>query len=698
MKELLSNVLLVVGLLGALTSAQRFDKAASDQARAFLNGLFSSDAGYSQEASIEDDLLRVLQDEMTADGPDSNYEPETASQNLDYAFEEPKADKKAHQAADEPQGSTSVTSDKFMLNDEGDNYMFIEVAQKFRNDGEAISVLWYLANALALRYDSFKNISVHGDRVFFKVKNFDSLQTKDFFIRQISKHAAEIDKQLHVSIKQSGIVKSGDGVVVRKLVEARERFYVVAIVVVCGVIVTLILFILTLVVVKRQRFAKEKRQLNNTSFKSFTTAFSNVKLFGNSNAGGIDESSLVGNNDSQKPAFLRVFWPFRKKDSQASKMNLTEDVDSGEEHREYETDSIRIEPEQKTRQCAEDTISTASSSAANTPISRTKYSEARAGDSNRSSTSSWRVKSNVFMSEEPISTVNMDITTGHVIMNYMEEHLNDKSRIGNEWQALCGYSPEQSSTTVSNLPANVSKNRYSNALPYDHSRVVLNDSDSDSDSDYINASAIIDHDPKNAAYIATQGPLVHTSKDFWQMVWEQSSLVVVSLCKPSEYGVMKCNQYWPSSGCEVYEKFEVNLVSEHLLCEDYLVRSFYLRNIRTNETRTVTQFHFLSWQEADTPQSAKSVLEFRRKVNKSYKSKAPITVHCNDGVGRTGTYILIDMVLSRIEKGAKEIDIAATLEFLRDQRPMVRTQDQFEFAFAVITEELQNMLAKVLAQ
>ncbi len=70
----------------------------------------------------------------------------------------------------------------------------------------------------------------------------------------------------------------------------------------------------------------------------------------------------------------------------------------------------------------------------------------------------------------------------------------------------------------------------------------------------------------------------------------------------------------------------------------------------------------------------------------------------SDGVGRTGTYILIDMVLSRIEKGAKEIDIAATLEFLRDQRPMVRTQDQFEFAFAVITEELQNMLAKVLAQ
>ncbi len=130
----------------------------------------------------------------------------------------------------------------------------------------------------------------------------------------------------------------GDGAVVRKLVEARERFYVVAIVIVCGVIVTLILVILTLVVVKRQRFAREKRQLNNASFKSFTTAFSNVKLFGNSNAGGIDESSLADNKISQKPALMHAFWPFRKKDSQASKKTLlTEDAESGEEHIDYET-------------------------------------------------------------------------------------------------------------------------------------------------------------------------------------------------------------------------------------------------------------------------------------------------------------------------------------------------------------------------
>ncbi len=88
----------------------------------------------------------------------------------------------------------------------------------------------------------------------------------------------------------------------------------------------------------------------------------------------------------------------------------------------------------------------------------------------------------------------------------------------------------------------------------DHRRVILQEV---KDSDYINASAIVDHDPKNPAYIATQGPLLHTTQDFWQMIWEQSSVVIVSLCKASEYGLMKCNQYWPSNGCEVHDKFEV---------------------------------------------------------------------------------------------------------------------------------------------
>ena len=59
------------------------------------------------------------------------------------------------------------------------------------------------------------------------------------------------------------------------------------------------------------------------------------------------------------------------------------------------------------------------------------------------------------------------------------------------------------------------------------------------------------------------------------------------------------------------------MVSEHIWCDEYLVRSFYLKNLKTGETRTVTQFHFLAWPENGIPTSTKALLEFRRFVNKS---------------------------------------------------------------------------------
>ncbi|XP_022118497.2 receptor-type tyrosine-protein phosphatase N2 isoform X5 [Pieris rapae] len=305
--------------------------------------------------------------------------------------------------------------------------------------------------------------------------------------------------------------------------------------------------------------------------------------------------------------------------------------------------------------------------------------------STRSSTSSW--------SEEPALT-NMDISTGHMVLAYMEDHLRNKDRLEQEWKALVAYEAEPNTTTAAVKPDNNGKNRYPLCLPYDHSRVTLNPLSNHLGSDYINASTITDHDPRNPAYIAASGPMPHTSSDFWQMVWEQGSVVMVMLTRLTENGQQLCHRYWPEEGSELYHIYEVHLVSEHIWCDDYLVRSFYLKNQRTSETRTVTQFHFLSWPENGVPSSTKALLEFRRKVNKSYRGRScPIVVHCSDGAGRSGTYCLIDMVLNRMAKGAKEIDIAATLEHIRDQRPrMVATKQQFEFVLMAVAEEVHAIL------
>jgi len=311
-------------------------------------------------------------------------------------------------------------------------------------------------------------------------------------------------------------------------------------------------------------------------------------------------------------------------------------------------------------------------------------------ESGRSSTSSW--------SEEPVQT-NMDISTGHIVLSYMEDHLENKERLNEEWDGLCGYEAEPNSICVSLDATNMRKNRYTDILPYDHSRVVLSNEANVAGSDYINANTITDHDPRNPAYIATQGPLPHTVADFWQMVWEQGSVVIVSLSKLSEGGTAMCHRYWPEEGSDLYHIYEIHLVSEHIWCDDYLVRSFYLKNLQTNETRTVTQFHYLTWPDLGIPNSSKTLLDFRRKVNKSYRGRScPIVVHCSDGSGRTGTYCTIDMVLNRLSKGAKEIDIAATLEHIRDQRmSMVKTKEQFEFALASVAEEVHAVL-KALPQ
>nr|CAG4649956.1 EOG090X01LO [Sida crystallina] len=310
----------------------------------------------------------------------------------------------------------------------------------------------------------------------------------------------------------------------------------------------------------------------------------------------------------------------------------------------------------------------------------------RDSESSRSSTSSW--------CEEPVVT-NMDISTGHMVLSYMEDHLRNKDRLDQEWQALCAYEAEPStSTLIASKPENMGKNRYPDVLPYDHSRVVLGSLANATGSDYINASSIADHDPRHPAYIAAQAPVEDSAADFWQLVWEQGSVVLVLLTKLTENGQEMCYRYWPEEGSQLYHIYEVHLVSEHIWCDDYLVRSFYLKNIRSGETRTVTQFHFLSWPQNGVPLSTKALLEFRRKVNKSYRGRScPIVVHCSDGAGRSGTYCLIDMVLHRMAKGAREIDIAATLEHLRDQRPeAVRTKQQFEFVLTAVAEEVHAIL------
>nr|XP_032815970.1 receptor-type tyrosine-protein phosphatase O-like isoform X1 [Petromyzon marinus] len=234
--------------------------------------------------------------------------------------------------------------------------------------------------------------------------------------------------------------------------------------------------------------------------------------------------------------------------------------------------------------------------------------------------------------------------------------------------------------------ANRGKNRYTNILPYDFSRVILSSIEGEEGSDYINANYIPGHrSPKE--YIAAQGPLPSTCDDFWRMVWEQNSRVVVMLTQCVERGRIKCEHYWPFDEEVVdYRGFVVRRISESALAE-WTVREFQIG--RGGETRVVRQFHYTAWPDHDVPSESctRRVLEFVRTVRCHVTpGSAPIVVHCSAGVGRTGTFIALDRLIQHLQE-LDFVDILGLVAELRLHRAsMVQTEVQYVFIHLCVLE------------
>uniref|UniRef100_A0A673LWF1 protein-tyrosine-phosphatase n=1 Tax=Sinocyclocheilus rhinocerous TaxID=307959 RepID=A0A673LWF1_9TELE len=238
---------------------------------------------------------------------------------------------------------------------------------------------------------------------------------------------------------------------------------------------------------------------------------------------------------------------------------------------------------------------------------------------------------------------------------------------------------------------NQSKNRYVDILPYDYNRVTLSAGGED---DYINASFIEGYqEPKK--YIAAQGPKDETVCDFWQMVWEQKSSIVVMVTRCEEGNkVIKCAQYWPSLDreTEIFDDFVVKIRSEQH-CPDYTIRHLILNNVSKREKaseREVTHIQFISWPDHGVPGDPCLLLKLRRRVN-SFKNffSGPVVVHCSAGVGRTGTYIGIDAMIESLEAEGR-VDIYGYVAKLRRQRClMVQVEAQYILIHTALIEHNQ---------
>ncbi|GIX90945.1 hypothetical protein CDAR_177492 [Caerostris darwini] len=240
-----------------------------------------------------------------------------------------------------------------------------------------------------------------------------------------------------------------------------------------------------------------------------------------------------------------------------------------------------------------------------------------------------------------------------------------------------------------NLPVNKFKNRLMNILPYESTRVCLQPIRGVDGSDYINANYIDGYRYKNA-YIATQGPLAETTEDFWRMLWEHNCNIVVMLTKLKELGREKCHQYWPNERSQRYLYYVVDPITEYNMSQ-YILREFKVTDARDGQSRTIRQFHFTEWPEQGVPKSGEGFIEFIGQVHKTkeqFGQEGPITVHCSAGVGRTGVFITLSVVLERMQYEGV-VDIFQSIRILRTQRPgMVQTEDQYQFCYRAALEYL----------
>uniref|UniRef100_A0A8B9XFC7 Receptor-type tyrosine-protein phosphatase S n=1 Tax=Bos mutus grunniens TaxID=30521 RepID=A0A8B9XFC7_BOSMU len=258
-----------------------------------------------------------------------------------------------------------------------------------------------------------------------------------------------------------------------------------------------------------------------------------------------------------------------------------------------------------------------------------------------------------------------------------------------EFKRLANSKAHTSRFISANLPCNKFKNRLVNIMPYESTRVCLQPIRGVEGSDYINAS-FIDGYRQQKAYIATQGPLAETTEDFWRMLWENNSTIVVMLTKLREMGREKCHQYWPAERSARYQYFVVDPMAEYNMPQ-YILREFKVTDARDGQSRTVRQFQFTDWPEQGVPKSGEGFIDFIGQVHKTkeqFGQDGPISVHCSAGVGRTGVFITLSIVLERMRYEGV-VDIFQTVKMLRTQRPaMVQMEDEYQFCYQAALEYL----------
>ncbi|KAG6624976.1 protein-tyrosine-phosphatase PTP1-like isoform X2 [Carya illinoinensis] len=291
-------------------------------------------------------------------------------------------------------------------------------------------------------------------------------------------------------------------------------------------------------------------------------------------------------------------------------------------------------------------------------------------------------------------------------LGFFRERLSMPQTINQEFARLLAGritpSEMRRNCTVALNGVNLNKNRYTDVLPFDKSRVVLNSCKDyrPAANGYINASLVMASSFENVSqFIATQGPLPHTYEDFWEMVIQYRCPVVVMLTRlVDNYKMVKCGDYFQAEDGP-REFGNITIATKWIRnTETSLVLRLLEVNYNESEEAPVSVLHvqYPEWPDHGVPKDTFAVREILKRIYNVPPNLGPIVVHCSAGIGRTGTYCTIHNTIQRILAGdMSALDLVNTITMFRSQRiGMVQTPDQYLFCYKAIIDELEDLISE----
>uniref|UniRef100_A0A7E4V2V4 Protein-tyrosine phosphatase n=1 Tax=Panagrellus redivivus TaxID=6233 RepID=A0A7E4V2V4_PANRE len=236
-------------------------------------------------------------------------------------------------------------------------------------------------------------------------------------------------------------------------------------------------------------------------------------------------------------------------------------------------------------------------------------------------------------------------------------------------------------------------NRYEDVHCLDKTRVKL--ANNPEGEDYIHASFVTVH--PEMTYICAQGPMSNTVSHFWLMVIQEGAKVVLQLCQLKEDGKEKCNEYYPPAAegpdWKTYGFVQVRVMDRNNNVGGMKKVTKSKMQVKLDEkdakVHELTHIYYYGWPDHSVAESVATCKEVRNLVHRNYEKK-PIVAHCSAGIGRTGTFAMIELVSYRLlikhDVDFKMVDVAHEL---REQRKhAIQNDQQYVFVYRCVLEVL----------